>query len=316
MESVSCNSCGSSAARPVYTLADYLLDKHDAQWTLVQCSQCGLVYQNPRPTPAEIGLHYPPEYDPYQAGVTRRSNSLQRRAAEYGMWKRGRYVTRHKQGGALLDVGCATGTFLAAVRDLGGWQVAGVEINPDVAAIARAEHHLDVFAGTLEEARYPDKTFDAVTLWDVLEHVHDPAATLREIGRILKEDGIVVIRVPNYASWDAALFGRYWAGLDAPRHLYVFTPTTLTRLLHKSGLVVRGHSTGIGGYMVFVLNIRFWLNAHPVPPQIRRLLLAALSHPLARLASAPLFFLPAQIGQGPLLVTTAQKVGTGLTASR
>jgi SAM-dependent methyltransferase len=185
--------------------------------------------------------------------------------------------------------------------------VYGVELNGAVAQAAREQHQLEVFAGTLEEAGYPAKMFDVVTLWDVLEHLHDPAATLREIHRILKDDGILVVRVPNLASWNAHLFGRYWAGLDAPRHLYVFSPATLTRLQSQNGLKVFARSSAIAGYLVFVLSVQFWLNAHNVAPSVRQRLLGLLNHPVARLLSAPFFYLPARLGKGPLLVTTAAK---------
>lgn len=254
-----------------------------------------------------MGQHYPAAYAPYQAGTGKRPGKWLQAAYDYGMRKRTRFVTQRKTGGTLLDIGCATGLFLQGMRGQGNWQVYGVEINPDVAAAARALHGLEVFAGTLEEARYPDKMFDVVTMWDVLEHLHDPAATLREIHRILKDDGMILVRVPNLASWDAKPFGRYWAGLDSPRHLYVFSPTTLAQLLCQNGFGVVGHSSGIGSYMVWVLSVEFWLNGWGAPPTLKRWVKRLLYHPLTRIATAPLFYLPSQLVRGPLVVTVADK---------
>lgn len=307
METTTCPLCGSASAAYRYTLADYYMRRFDVEATLVQCSHCGLVYQNPRPTPAEMDAHYPPEYAPYQSGRGPRPGRLLQLAYDYGMRKRGRFVTRHKQAGTLLDIGCATGVFLDAMRRQGHWELHGVEVNPDVAEVARRDHRLDVFAGTLEEAAYPDNHFDVVTLWDVLEHLHDPAATLREIHRILKDDGIVVIRVPNLASWDAQWFGRYWAGYDAPRHLCVFSPQTLACMLAGAGFSVLDESSAIAGYMVLVLSIHFWMNARGMGETAKRRILGLLNHPLARLASAPFFYWPGLFLRGPLLVTTATK---------
>lgn len=308
METVPCNLCGSTSAAPFATVRDLLLERLDVSATLVQCRCCGLVYQNPRPTPAEIGQHYPPEYEPYtDHAAQKKRNWLLQQAIDYGINKRCRYVTRHKQSGTLLDIGCAAGTFLVGMRRQGNWQLHGVELSADVAQIARERHGLDVFSGTLEEAAYPDNMFDAITMWDVLEHLHDPSESLREIYRILKPGGLLVIRVPNLASWDAQIFGNAWAGLDAPRHLYVFTPQTLREMLEQRYFKVLDNSCGIGSYVTFALSVRFWLTAHEASDQTKQNALRLLYHPLSRLISAPLFFIPSQLGRGPLVVTTAQK---------
>lgn len=308
METVSCNLCGSAETDEYAVIPDLLLARPAVTARLVRCRRCGLVYQNPRPTPAEIGEHYPPEYEPYtDYRAKSRRNLLLDRAVAYGIGKRRRFVTKYKSGGRLLDVGCAAGTFLVGMQDLGNWEVQGVELTPTVAELARQRYGLDVRTGTLEEAAFADGAFDAVTLWDVLEHVHDPAGTLREIRRILKPGGVLVARVPNLASWDAALFGNSWAGLDAPRHLYVFAPATLSRLLRENGLVVREESSAIGSYVTFALSVRFWMTAHQVSPARQRIASRLLFHPLARLASAPIFYVPSQIRRGPQLVVVAQR---------
>jgi len=308
METVACNLCGSTDATDYAVVPDLLLERPQVVARLVQCRRCGLVYQNPRPTPEEIGMHYPPEYEPYtDYTVQRRQNPLLRRVIDYGINKRCRFVTRHKTGGRLLDIGCAAGTFLLGMRAQPGWQVQGVELSATVAEMARTQHNLDVFTGTLEQAAFADASFDAVTMWDVLEHVHDPAGTVREIRRVLKPGGILVVRVPNLASWDAGFFKTTWAGLDAPRHLYVFTPATLSRLLTENGMPVVEHSTAIGSYVTFALSVRFWMTARGVSAQSKQRAGRVLFHPLVRIASAPIFYVPSAMQRGPLLVTTAQK---------
>jgi 2-polyprenyl-3-methyl-5-hydroxy-6-metoxy-1,4-benzoquinol methylase len=313
METTLCNYCGSGEANFRFKGPDLLLDRPAPEYTLVQCTRCGLVYQNPRPTPAEIIEHYPAEYGPYaDHGEQARQSWLLTRAYEYGIAKRCRYVTRHKHGGALLDVGCASGTFLRGIAARGAWQVYGVELNEAVAAFAREQYGLDVFAGRLEEAGYPNHLFDVVTMWDVLEHVHDPHDVLREVRRILKPDGILVVRVPNLASLEASIFGQYWAGLDLPRHLYVFTPDTLAYIMANAGLEVMGHSTGIGAYATFVLSAEFFLNSRQVSSVWKSRILRTLNHPVARVLSAPFFYFSNLTLKGSLLVTTA-KVGDGTT---
>jgi len=207
----------------------------------------------------------------------------------------------------LLDIGCAAGTFLLTMRKLGTWQVTGVEFSEDVAAVARERYDLDVISGTLEETTFADEQFDVVTMWDVLEHVHDPMGTLKEIFRILKPDGILLIRVPNLACWDIKLFGKHWAGFDAPRHLYVFTPQTLQKMMAEAGFDIFENSCKSAGYMTFVLSVKFWLTAKNVSAETKSLLLGILYHPIARLITVPLFAIP-NIGlHGPLVVSTAKK---------
>ncbi len=306
-ETVSCNLCDGTLDEPYLVVQDRLLARAEVSATLVRCRRCGLVYQNPRPTLAAMGEHYPDAYEPY-ADHMAEAGDLEQRAIEYGIQKRTRFVTRQVDSGRILDVGCATGTFLVGMRTLGRWQVEGVEINPQVAEAARNRFGLQVHTGTLEEAALPPARFDAVTMWDVLEHVHDPTHTLQEIHRILKPGGIVVIRVPNLDSWDVKLFGTNWAGYDAPRHLYVFTRRTLTALLRKTGFRVVDHSCAIGSYMTFAISVRFWLTARGVSEPMQRRIHSILYAPITRLASAPFFMAPNWIGRGPLLVTTARKV--------
>jgi SAM-dependent methyltransferase len=318
MESTTCNLCGADNSSPYARIPDLLLDRPQTHAQLVRCNHCGLIYQNPRPTPAEIGAHYPPSYESYADYRRTAQGRLMRLAYDYGMNKRCRFVTAAApRGGRLLDVGCAAGSFLTAMRDKPGWEVEGVELSVETAQIARERNGLKVFAGTLEEAAFPDNHFAAVTLWDVLEHLHDPVGTLVEIRRILQPGGIVVIRVPNLASWDAAIFGQYWAGLDAPRHLYVYTPETLARSLTSGGVELIDQSTAIGSYPIFALNVRFWMNAHGIAPGTKAIVSKALYNPASRILSAPAFFLPSVLGVGPLLVATARKpVQTGVSATR
>lgn len=306
METTVCNLCGADDAREFYTVPDLLLDRPTVAARLVQCNQCGLVYQNPRPTLAEIGQHYPPEYEPYADPSGGKQSWLTRQAIAYGMAKRRRFVTRHKRAGRLLDVGCATGTFLRSMQEHGPWDVYGVELSEEVARQAREQYGLHVFTGTLEQAAFPERSFDAVTMWDVLEHLHDPLGSLREVRRILDPDGILLIRVPNLASWDARLFGPNWAGLDAPRHLYVFTPDTLSAMLKRAGFHVLEHSGGIGSYVTFALSVRFWMRARGLSPQTQARVTQLLYSPAARLLSGPLFFVSSATLRGPLLVTIAQ----------
>jgi 2-polyprenyl-3-methyl-5-hydroxy-6-metoxy-1,4-benzoquinol methylase len=304
MEKVSCNLCGSNSFRTIYRLSDWLLDRPTVESTIVQCQSCGLIYQNPRPSIDEMDQHYPQDYEPYNSD--KKSPSwLQRKAVNYGFEKRAKNVIAYKAKGSLLDIGCATGTFLNHMRQKHNWQVCGVEISSYAAQAAKEMYGLDVFNGMLEQANFPDGSFDAVTMWDVLEHLHDPSNTLREIHRILKPGGILVFRVPNGDSLDARLFGPYWAGFDAPRHLYVYQRSTLHKLLEKNGFMFRSATSRQASYMGFVVSLRFWMTGKKVNPSTREALAKFFYLPVTRLAAAPLFFVYDLFDRSTQLTVTA-----------
>jgi SAM-dependent methyltransferase len=138
--------------------------------------------------------------------------------------------------GKILDVGAGSGSFLASMKAL-GWDAYGVDIGPE--AVERAQSlGVKMFRGEVQDASFPDRFFDLVTLRAVLEHVHQPVETLREVHRILKDGGFVYIVVPNIASLNFWLFGRFWYALEAPRHLYAYSPTVMKHLAGKTGFEV------------------------------------------------------------------------------
>lgn len=140
-------------------------------------------------------------------------------------------------GGRLLDVGCGSGEFLQRHVAL-GWEGWGVEVSPEAVRYAREKRGLRVFQGELAAARFPPAMFDTVVFNHSLEHMFSPTATLREVHRILRPGGRLFLALPNAASAEARLFGRWWFGWEVPRHLYHFTPRTLDRCLRQSGFRV------------------------------------------------------------------------------
>lgn len=308
MEYVICNLCGSSESSVLYTdLPDMLLKRSEITSTLVKCCNCGLIYQNPRPTREEIRQHYPDRYDSYNhRSETLKRDKLSRWAADYGIAKRCHYVTRYKRGGLLLDIGCSTGLFLSGMHKHGRWQLYGLEPSDYAASIAR-QHGLEVITGTLDEITFPTESFDVVTMWDVFEHMHDPLNTLQRIAQILKPDGIILIRTPNFDSWDARLFGRYWSGLEPPRHLYIFTPHTLHKVLGLAGFKTIYQDCRSGGYMVFLLSLRFRLAQSQLSLRFQERLLKVLYHPIMRILVSPAFTLGSIGLKGPQMVVIATR---------
>jgi SAM-dependent methyltransferase len=139
----------------------------------------------------------------------------------------------------LLDVGCSSGAFLLSARKL-GFQVEGVEPSADAAQTARGMG-LQVFNGFLEQARYPDASFDAVTLIEIVEHVRDALALMRECARILRPGGVLLVTTPNAHSWTARSMGHRWAGFSLNAmggHISFFSPHSIGILAARSGLQV------------------------------------------------------------------------------
>ena len=143
------------------------------------------------------------------------------------------------QKGTLLDVGCGTGSFLHAMQ-LQGWKVTGVEPDADARRLAHQLHGLSILPSH-EIFNLPDHSFNAITMWHVLEHVHQLHEYVEQLKNLLAPGGKLFIAVPNYTSKDAKAYGKYWAAYDVPRHLYHFSPQSMNVLLQQHGLKVIKH---------------------------------------------------------------------------
>ena len=234
MEETRCEICGSDERRQVASRPDLLLGGNYV-FHVHECQGCGVVYQHPRPTERSMEAFYPPEYQPYTPKLESES-WLRRFDRRYGLRKRCHAVTRHVPQGRLLDVGCATGDFLDEMRCVPGWRVVGLEPSATAARYARIQQELDVVEGTLNDSPFADSSFDAVTVWDVLEHVYDPRAVIDGLARLLRPGGVLVINYPNLNAIDRRLFGRFWCGYELPRHLYLFPDQLLDEVLAEHGL--------------------------------------------------------------------------------
>ncbi|HVL16105.1 MAG TPA: class I SAM-dependent methyltransferase [Gemmata sp.] len=211
------------------------------RFAVVRCNHCGTAYTNPRPTRETISHFYPHDYEPHRRAATA---AAPRPASAF--WSRvfGRPCPerrgRFPSDGAkrLLDFGCGGGGFLARMAAL-GWRVTGLDVAEDVVEAVRREHGFDAVAGTLPHPDLPPASFDVVTMWQSLEHVHDPLTTLRAALRLLAPGGWLVVAVPNFEGFSAGQFGEHWIGLDLPRHLTHFTAGTLREMLRAAGFRVR-----------------------------------------------------------------------------
>lgn len=234
METVACNLCGHESTHPVYRVKDTNYCQ-PGDFSLVACANCSLVYMNPRPTAHEIGTYYPAErYHPFrviQQTQSIKPNTMQRKRAD-----RITQILREMNACRILDVGCGSGQFLLAMQAQ-GCQVYGVEPNRQAAQFVKTMLNLPVITGDIFQVEQ-EHLFDAITFWDVLEHTHSPREVLLRAHHLLKPNGLLAINVPNWASWERRIFKENWIAIDAPRHLYHFSPNTLVKMLRSCGFEV------------------------------------------------------------------------------
>ena len=223
-------------------------------FAIVQCAGCGLQFTNPRPGAADIGRYYESDdYVSHNSGAGGLINQAYRVARFFTMRRKVGQLNRlAPRRGKLLDYGCGTGHFLAAAQ-AAGWQVAGLE--PNARAREEASRRLGQPVGQESLASFAPGTFDAVTLWHVLEHVHLLNETLAQLAALLKPDGVLLIAVPNVESLDAQHYRELWAAYDVPRHLYHFAAKTMAQLLKKHKLrIIQTLPMPLDAYYVSLLS--------------------------------------------------------------
>lgn len=307
MEETPCPLCGLTSATTLFVGRD-LAYGTPGRYPVRRCAACGALYLSPRPGSGEMVQHYVEGYAPH--ALPRQAEGRQRRSLERATAKLIRAVeSRAPVPGRALDVGCGSGDFLSALEHK-GWQVDGVEINPRAAAEAQARLRGRIHEGELTQAGYTSATFDLVTFWDVLEHLHAPCQAVREAARISKAGALLVATVPNVSSLEARLFGPQWAGWDVPRHLWWAEPDRLRRLLEENGWRVEGFACLRGRHWLFVLSLRLWLEARTLPPGLRRAVLAIAGSWPARALSLPYFVVVEGFKLGSILGVFARRENT------
>jgi SAM-dependent methyltransferase len=303
-EVATCPICNTTDRRFLFTTKDRL---HGLPGTfaLVRCPNCDLIYLSPRPDRQSMLFYYPDNYIAFaRRELPRWLNPVLRRWG--GVARRCQAIERLTAPGRILDVGCATGDFLAGMQQR-GWEVHGVELVPEAAARATARLGVPVFTGDLLAASFRDDYFDVVTLWNVFEHLFDPLVSLEEVYRILRPRGWLVLTLPNTESWAARLFGQFWVGWDSPRHLFLFSGPVLDRALRRVGFQPQGRECFYGSYTACMLSLRFLL-AERWGDQAARLIDGwALNSLTLHALLAPWFYLVNTLNKGTMLTVYAQK---------
>lgn len=234
-----CPACQSPSVYPVLSAKDHTVSQE--LFEVFHCGDCTLRFTQDVPSLQDIGPYYQSaEYVSHSDTQKGLINQLYHRVRNHTLQTKRRLLQRvtGKQTGNLLDVGAGTGAFAHTMQQA-GWKVTGLE--PDTTARNNAEqkHGLKLLVPD-EVYQLPAARFDAITLWHVLEHVHDLQGYLERFFTMLKPGGKLIIAVPNYTSYDAVAYGSYWAAYDVPRHLYHFSPASMEKLGTAKGFAFEG----------------------------------------------------------------------------
>ncbi len=321
LEEVACISCGETNQEPYFEAYDRIFG--GGPYRYVRCARCGLIYQNPRIKPGYIGDYYPArsytwkEFKGEKSLVKRLINRLEKFYIFHLYKKDKKRVTDFCKSIRLaprrvLDLGCATGERLYLYRQ-DGCETIGVEMSEEVLR-AKELYGVTVINSSVEDfLKNKGEKFDVITGYHILEHFHDPVSILHDVKDFLSDEGVLALEVPNADSFQFKIFKGRWHSSEAPRHLYVFSPKTLGRVLDDAGLKLVHHHTK-----------KPFLNPSPVilsmvpALETRRMRMKELEGGgfslLKRLmlifgiyALAPFVYIESMLGRGPSLTAFAVK---------
>ncbi len=218
--------------KPIST-KDYSVTKES--FTLVYDEKFQCLKTTPKPSDTDLNRYY--ESDEYISHTDAKNTFVEKMyhwVRSYSLKKKSKLISRNvKSKGCVLDIGCGTGDFLKEMESK-GWHVTGFEPNPKAAKIAKSK---DI--NLMNDLIYiPDHYFDVITMWHVLEHVYDLEKQIAELKRLLKPNGLLIVAVPNYHSFDAAFYGSFWAAYDVPRHLWHFTKKSISHIFKNVDMKV------------------------------------------------------------------------------
>jgi 2-polyprenyl-3-methyl-5-hydroxy-6-metoxy-1,4-benzoquinol methylase len=238
----SCPLCSSGKIFLHLKCADHLLSGE--KFELFKCSSCGFIFTREHPDENNIGRYYESadyiSHDDGAAGLVYRVYILVRKR----MLKKKRRIVEqacHITKGKILDVGCGTGYFAHTMKQA-GWDVTGIEPGKKAREYSSQKFGIDVIEPG-QISQLPEKGFDCITLWHVLEHFQDPFRYAGDIKRLLKPGGVCLAALPNSSSSDALFYRENWAAFDVPRHLWHFTSDTFRMFIEKEGFKITRIST-------------------------------------------------------------------------
>lgn len=232
-----CELCGSENLEKFIDLNDFSISKED--YEIWSCKDCDFHFTQDVPAQEFIAPYYKSEeyisHSDTKKGIV---NNLYHRVRQIMLDRKFKLVNFYSQGGTLLDYGSGTGYFPAYVQAKKK-QVKAIEIDPEARKYSQERFGLDVYnPEALVNGAFQDAEFDVITLWHVMEHLYSPGTYVQKFRKLLQKNGHLIIAVPNFTSYDAEYYGKYWAAYDVPRHLWHFSPKTMKKLVEKEGFTL------------------------------------------------------------------------------
>lgn len=229
----SCPACNAQGFTHQMVVKDHFLTKED--FSLLKCDNCSLMYTYPRPSIDRIGDYYKSEaYVSHSSTKRGLVNSVYNIVRNYTLNRKVKMVRSLVLEKQLLDIGAGTGHFLKRAQD-NGFSVLGLEPDEDARRVAKEQNNVRL--ESLEQLHVlKAESYDAVTMWHVLEHVYNLKTDLEKITSLVRKAGVLIIAVPNSTSFDANYYQEFWAAYDVPRHLYHFSPETIKPLIEQFDL--------------------------------------------------------------------------------
>lgn len=231
-QNITCPVCANNSLNEVLNCADFSLTQE--RFDIIECPGCTLRVTFPIPPADKIAPYYNfTEYISHTDINEGWMNKLYHKVRKRTLTQKTNWIQSLFTGykGNLLEIGAGTGAFANAMN-MKGWKVTALE--PDELTRNRAKDNYNLELLPIEALyNLPEKSFDVITLWHVLEHVHDLNGYFNAVHKLLKPNGRLIIAVPNYTSFDAQYYKSFWAAYDVPRHLYHFSPKSIDFLSNK-----------------------------------------------------------------------------------
>ena len=229
-----CPSCNSKEFQNHIICDDHSVSKES--FAIMKCNNCGFLLTSPRPDQNSIGAYYQSEdYISHTNQANNLINWVYKIARQFTLKQKFKLIKRNASNKSILDYGCGTGHLLNYIQQHKDWKTSGVEPDEMARTIAISEHDLNVVAN-LDDL--PESKFGVITLWHVLEHIHDLNETIQKLRKSLSKNGKLIIAVPNPDSLDQKIYQQYWAAYDVPRHLYHFNQLTIKELMKYNQLTL------------------------------------------------------------------------------
>jgi 2-polyprenyl-3-methyl-5-hydroxy-6-metoxy-1,4-benzoquinol methylase len=254
-----CPYCQSDNTEFYLSSSPFRINRNIGKFNFYHCENCGIIFLDVQ---ALIDLPITLYDKNYHCFKKYRKRSILDILIKYGLKKRVKLVIKNKKSGRLLDIGCASGEFLAEFLELEkeGWELYGVEPNHNARDYAKSKGINNLFSD-LSEANFKDHFFDVITLWDVIEHINTPNNLFFELNRIIKINGVLVIKTPNPYSMEAKIFKEYWSGLEVPWHSFLFPKKFLETILTNHGFTNMKYHKTTQDYYTFYRSIINYLTS-------------------------------------------------------